>query len=95
MAIIYSYPNLPLSELNSVDTFTINATNTNGEIITNTVSLSNLATYITNTGTGSGTTNKIVKFTDGANGLLGDSIMTESTDLIDLAVQLYLHLLQH
>ncbi len=87
MAIIYSYPNLPLSELNSVDTFTINATNTNGEIITNTVSLSNLATYITNTGTGSGTTNKIVKFTDGANGLLGDSIMTESTDLIDLAGQ--------
>jgi len=87
MAIIYSYPNLPLSELNSVDTFTINATNTNGEIITNTVSLSNLATYITNTGTGSGTTNKIVKFTDGANGLLGDSIMTESTGLIDLAGQ--------
>jgi len=86
MAIIYSYPNLPLSELNSVDTFTINGTNANGEIVTSTVSLSNLATYITNTGTGSGTTNTLTLWSDGPSGVLGDSILTQDVGATALTV---------
>jgi len=83
MAIIYSYPNLPLSELN---TFTINGTNANGEIVTSTVSLSNLATYITNTGTGSGTTNTLTLWSDGPSGVLGDSILTQDVGATALTV---------
>ena len=87
MAIIYTYPNLPLSSLSADDLLVItniDATNNNP---TKSVTLADIATYVTGTGGGTGTTNKIVKFTDGANGLLGDSIMTESTGLIDLAGQ--------
>jgi len=40
MAIIYSFPNLPLNELSSSDTLVINDTNANDEIVTKTVSLS-------------------------------------------------------
>ena len=84
MAIIYTYPNLPLSNLSAEDLLVItniDATNNNP---TRSVTLADIATYVTGTGSGTGTTNKIVKFTDGANGLLGDSIMNEDVDKINL-----------
>jgi len=87
MAIIYSYPNLPLSSLSADDLLVITDIDNTNNNPTKSVKLSDIATYVTGTGGGTGTTNKIVKFTDGANGLLGDSIMTESTGLIDLAGQ--------
>ena len=86
MAIIYSFPNLPLNELSSNDTLVINDTNANDEIVTKTVSLSNLATYITNTGTGTGTTNTLTLWSDGPNGLLGDSILTQDSGATAITV---------
>jgi hypothetical protein len=47
--------------------------------------LKNLADFVTSTGTGTGTTNAIIKWSDGPAGLLGDSIMTENATQIDLA----------
>ena len=85
MAIIYSFPNLPFNELNVSDTLIINDTNSNNEITTRTVTLKNLADFVTSTGTGTGTTNAIIKWSDGPAGLLGDSIMTENATQIDLA----------
>ena len=87
MAIIYTYPNLPLSNLSAEDLLVITNVDATNNNPTRSVTLADIATYVTGTGSGTGTTNKIVKFTDGANGLLGDSIMTESTGLIDLAGQ--------
>ena len=87
MAIIYTYPNLPLSSLSADDLLVITNVDATNNNPTKSVTLADIATYVTGTGSGTGTTNKIVKFTDGANGLLGDSIMTESTGLIDLAGQ--------
>mgnify|MGYP001817506215 CR=1 FL=1 len=87
MAIIYTYPNLPLSSLSAEDLLVITNVDATNNNPTRSVTLADIATYVTGTGGGTGTTNKIVKFTDGANGLLGDSIMTESTGLIDLAGQ--------
>jgi len=87
MAIIYTYPNLPLSSLSAEDLLVITNVDAANNNPTRSVTLADIATYVTGTGGGTGTTNKIVKFTDGANGLLGDSIMTESTGLIDLAGQ--------
>ena len=87
MAIIYTYPNLPLSSLSADDLLVITNVDDTNNNPTKSVTLADIATYVTGTGSGTGTTNKIVKFTDGANGLLGDSIMTESTGLIDLAGQ--------
>ena len=87
MAIIYSYPNLPLSKLTSDDLLVITDIDSTNNNPTKSVTLADLATYVTNTGTGTGTTNKIVKWADGPNGQLGDSIMTESTGLIDLVGQ--------
>ena len=84
MAIIYSFPNLPFNELNVSDTLIINDTNNSGEITTRTVTLKNLADFVTSTGTGTGTTNAIIKWSDGPAGLLGDSIMNEDTDKINL-----------
>jgi len=86
MAIIHTYPSLPLSKLNSVDTFPISGVNASGEIVTSTVSLSNLSTYITNTGTGTGTTNTLTLWSDGPNGVLGDSILTQNAGATALTV---------
>jgi hypothetical protein len=51
---------------------------------TKSLTLKNLADFITTTGTGTGTTNAIIKWTDGPGGLLGDSIMNEDVDKINL-----------
>ena len=53
MAIIYSYPTLPLSKLTSDDLLVITDIDSNNP--TKSVTLSDLATYVTNTGTGTGT----------------------------------------
>ena len=84
MAIIYTYPNLPLSNLSAEDLLVITNVDATNNNPTRSVTLADIATYVTGTGSGTGTTNKIVKFTDGANGLLGDSIMNEDVDKINL-----------
>jgi len=84
MAIIYTYPNLPLSSLSAEDLLVITNVDATNNNPTRSVTLADIATYVTGTGSGTGTTNKIVKFTDGANGLLGDSIMNEDVDKINL-----------
>ena len=75
MAIIYSYPNLPLSKLTSDDLLVITDIDSANNNPTKSVTLADLATYVTNTGTGTGTTNKITKWTNGASGILGDSCL--------------------
>jgi hypothetical protein len=75
MAIIYSYPQINLSSISADDLM----------IISDILTLKNLADFVTSTGTGTGTTNKIIKWSDGPAGLLGDSIMTENATQIDLA----------
>ena len=84
MAIIYSYPTLPLSKLTSDDLLVITDIDSNNP--TKSVTLSDLATYVTNTGTGTGTTNTLTLWTDGASGLLGDSILTQNVGATALTV---------
>ena len=87
MAIIYTYPQInSSSDLEASDLMIISDMSVNGRP-TKSLTLKNLADFVTSTGTGTGTTNKIIKWSDGPAGLLGDSIMTESTGLIDLAGQ--------
>jgi len=90
MAIIYTYPELKLSrDLEAKDLMIISDISANGKP-TKSLTLKNLADFITSTGTGTGTTNAIVKWSDGPGGLLGDSIMTENATQIDLAGNFYL-----
>lgn len=85
MAIIYTYPELKLSrDLAASDLMIISDISAVGKP-TKSLKLKTLADFITSTGTGTGTTNKIIKWTDGPAGLLGDSIMTENATQIDLA----------
>lgn len=84
MAIIYSYPQINLSSISADDLMIISDMNADGRP-TKSLTLKNLADFVTSTGTGTGTTNKIIKWSDGPAGLLGDSIMTENATQIDLA----------
>ena len=72
MAIIFSYPKVSASNLNASDRFILSKMNQGGNP-TKSVSLSDLANFITTTGTGTGTTNAVVKWVDGPGGILGDS----------------------
>ena len=83
MAIIYSYPQINLSSISADDLMIISDMNADGRP-TKSLTLKNLADFVTSTGTGTGTTNKIIKWSDGPAGLLGDSIMNEDTDKINL-----------
>jgi len=69
MAIIYTYP--PLTALQGSDLLLISDTSTSNS--TKSVTLADIATFVTGTGGGVGTTNYVVQFTDGPAGLLGDS----------------------
>jgi len=85
MAIIYTYPQInSSSDLAASDLMIISDMSANGKP-TKSLTLKNLADFVTSTGTGTGTTNKIIKWSDGPSGLLGDSIMTENATQIDLA----------
>ena len=85
MAIIYTYPQInSSSDLEASDLMIISDMSANGKP-TKALTLKNLADFVTSTGTGTGTTNAIIKWTDGPAGLLGDSIMTENATQIDLA----------
>jgi len=85
MAIIYTYPQInSSSDLAASDLMIISDMSANGRP-TKSLTLKNLADFITTTGTGTGTTNAIIKWSDGPGGLLGDSIMTENATQIDLA----------
>ena len=85
MAIIYTYPQInSSSDLAASDLMIISDMSANGRP-TKSLKLSDLATFITNTGTGSGTTNKITKWTDGANGVLGDSSITDNGTQVSMS----------
>ena len=84
MAIIFSYPQINLSSISADDLMIISDMNTDGRP-TKALKLSDLATFITNTGTGSGTTNKITKWTDGASGVLGDSSITDTGTQVSMS----------
>ena len=85
MAIIYTYPQInSSSDLAASDLMIISDMSANGRP-TKSLKLSDLATFITNTGTGSGTTNKITKWTDGASGLLGDSSITDVGNQVSMS----------
>ena len=85
MAIIYTYPQIKSSsDLAASDLMIISDMSANGRP-TKSLTLKNLADFVTSTGTGTGTTNAIIKWSDGPAGLLGDSIMTENATQIDLA----------
>ena len=84
MAIIYTYPQInSSSDLAASDLMIISDMSANGRP-TKSLTLKNLADFITTTGTGTGTTNAIIKWTDGPSGLIGDSIMNEDVDKINL-----------
>ena len=87
MAIIYSYPQINLSSISADDLMIISDMNADGRP-TKSLTLKNLADFVTSTGTGTGTTNKIIKWSDGPAGLLGDSIMNEDVDKIYVDGQL-------
>jgi len=72
MAIIFSYPKIAAKELQASDRFVLSQMNVTGNP-TRSVTLSDLANFITTTGEGTGTTNYIVKWNDGPDGILGDS----------------------
>jgi len=76
MAIIYSYPQI--STVNSGDLLIITDVS-NPANSTRSVTVSALANFITTTGTGTGTTDYIVKWNDGPSGIIGDSLMIERT----------------
>ncbi len=72
MAIIFSYPTISASDLHASDRFILSQMNQTGNP-NKSVTLSDLANFITTTGEGTGTTDYIVKWNDGPNGILGDS----------------------
>ena len=81
MAIIYSYP--PAQSLSGNDLLVVSKKE--DEFSTKSVTLSKLVEFINGQPSGGvGTTNAIVKFTDGPGGLIGDSIMNEDVDKINL-----------
>ena len=81
MAIIYSYP--PAQSLSGNDLLVVSKKEDN--LSTKSVTLSKLVEFINGQPSGGvGTTNAIVKFTDGPGGLIGDSIMNEDVDKINL-----------
>ena len=85
MAIIYSYP--PAQSLSGNDLLVVSKND--DYFCTKSVTLSKLVEFIKGQPSGGiGTTQAIVKFTDGPNGLIGDSIMNEDIDKIYLDGQL-------
>tara|TARA_R100000231_G_scaffold21867_3_gene20998 strand:- start:1539 stop:2672 length:1134 start_codon:yes stop_codon:yes gene_type:complete len=85
MAIIYSYP--PAQSLAGNDLLVVSKND--DYFCTKSVTLSKLVEFIKGQPSGGiGTTQAIVKFTDGPNGLIGDSIMNEDIDKIYLDGQL-------
>ena len=81
MAIVYTYP--PAQSLSGNDLLVVSKKEDN--LSTKSVTLSKLVEFINGQPSGGvGTTNAIVKFTDGPGGLIGDSIMNEDVDKINL-----------
>ena len=69
MAIIYTYPQ---GAVKADDLIVVSETSQAGSPTKN-ITVSDLANFITTSGTGTGTTDYIVKWNDGPNGILGDS----------------------
>jgi hypothetical protein len=72
MAIVYTFPQIAGSDLVASDLLLLSKMNAIGRP-TKSLTLKDLADFITSTGTGTGTTNAVVKWVDGPSGLLGDS----------------------
>tara|TARA_R110000765_G_scaffold378136_1_gene469069 strand:+ start:762 stop:2069 length:1308 start_codon:yes stop_codon:yes gene_type:complete len=75
MAIIYTYPS---GAVKADDLIIVSEQDTAGNPTKN-ITVSALANFMATTGTGTGTTDYIVKWNDGPNGLIGDSLMIERT----------------
>ena len=82
MAIIYTYP--ALSALQGSDLLLISDTSSSNS--TKSVTLANIAAYVTGTGGGTGTTNTLTRWSDGPGGLLGDSIVAQNAGATILTV---------
>jgi len=82
MAIIYTYP--PLTALQGSDLLLISDTSTQNS--TKSVTLANIAAYVTGTGGGTGTTNTLTRWSDGPGGLLGDSIVAQDVGATTLTI---------
>lgn len=72
MAIVYTFPQIAGSDLVASDLLLLSKMNAIGRP-TKSLTLKDLADFITSSGTGTGTTNAVVKWVDGPSGLLGDS----------------------
>tara|TARA_R100001079_G_scaffold25119_1_gene12512 strand:- start:1281 stop:2417 length:1137 start_codon:yes stop_codon:yes gene_type:complete len=93
MAIIYTYPELKLSDLTKHDLFIItDVSSLSTANSTKSLSLDNLVRYVKqSSGGGTGTANKIPKFKTTGSSILEDSIMTQNGSFqIDLAGNLSL-----
>ena len=82
MAIIYTYP--PLTALQGSDLLLISDTSTQNS--TKSVTLANIAAYVTGSGSGTGTTDVLTRWADGPGGLLGDSIVAQDAGATTLTV---------
>ena len=82
MAIIYTYP--PLTALQGSDLLLISDTSTTNS--TKSVTLASIATFVTGTGSGTGTTDVLTRWADGPGGLLGDSIVAQDAGATTLTV---------
>jgi len=71
MAIIYTYPS---GAVKADDLILVSEQDSVG-VPTKNITVSDLANFVTSTGEGTGTTDYIVKWVDGPNGLIGDSPM--------------------
>ncbi len=85
MAIIYTYPEIKASKLSSDDKLILADMSVMG-FPTMSVTLKDLATFITGTGSGTGTTDVLTRWTDGPSGLLGDSIVAQDAGATALTV---------
>jgi len=84
MAIIYSYP--ISTNLTGKDLLVLTDPDTTGKP-TKTVTLSTLTAFLNGQPQGgTGTTNNIIRFTDGAGGLIGDSILAQNALATSVAV---------
>ena len=82
MAIIYTYP--ALSALQGSDLLLISDTSSSNS--TKSVTLANIAAYVTGSGSGTGTTDVLTRWADGPGGLLGDSIVAQNAGATILTV---------
>jgi len=92
MAIIFTYPVIKAADLASTDRLIISKMNSVGNNPTKSLTLADLANFIgplipgAGTVTGTGTTNSLPIWTDGPNGVLGDSPITYNSGTTNTSI---------